>query len=90
MECGCENMNNREELLKKVMEYKFAINDIVLFLDTHPCDEKALKAHNEFVTEFKKLKEQYENEFGPLCVETEIDSWSEWVDSKWPWEREVR
>jgi spore coat protein JB len=84
----CEN-NNKEELLKKVMEYKFAINDIVLFLDTHPCDEKALKAHNEFVTEFKKLKAQYEEEYGPLCVETEIDSWSEWVDSKWPWEKEV-
>ncbi len=90
MGCDCENINSREELLQKIMEYKFAINDMALFLDTNPCNEKALEHHNKYVCEFKKLKEKYEREYGPLCIETEMDSWCKWTDEKWPWEREVR
>lgn len=80
--------NDKEELMKKIMAYKFAINDMSLFLDTHPDDEKALKYHNDYVCEFDKLTEQYENEFGPLNFETEMDSWK-WVSDRWPWEVEV-
>lgn len=90
MGCGCESSETREELMKRLMEYKFAINDMALYLDTHPCDEKALKLHNEYVCEFKKIKEKYESEFGPLSIETEMDSWSKWVDDRWPWEGEIR
>lgn len=79
---------DKEELMKKIMAYKFAINDMSLFLDTHPDDEKALKYHNDYVCEFNKLTEQYENEFGPLTFETEMDSWK-WVSDRWPWEVEV-
>ena len=31
---------NREELLKKIMQYKFTINDLALYLDTHNNDKK--------------------------------------------------
>ncbi len=86
----CDNTTSREELLQKVMEYKFAVNDMALYLDTHPCNEQALKCHNEFVSKFKKAKEEYEEKYGPLCIETEVDSWEKWVYDKWPWEREVR
>lgn len=89
MSCGCENDNNREELMKKVMAYKFAVNDMSLFLDTHPTDEKALKLHNEYVREYDKAKCEYESKYGPLSFETEMDSW-QWVTDMWPWETEVR
>ena len=82
----CEKLN-REELMQKIMEYKFAINDMALFLDTHPCDEKALSKHNEYVKEFKEYKDAYERKYGPLCIETNIDSWESWVYNTWPWER---
>lgn len=88
MGCGCEN-NGREELINKVMAYKFAINDISLFLDTHPTDERALCLHNDYVKEYDKLKSEYENKYGPLSFETEMDSW-QWVTDRWPWETEVR
>ena len=86
MDCGCENIS-REELMKKIMAYKFAVNDMSLYLDTHPCDEKALKLHNEYVCELKKLEEEYEEKYGPLTFETKMDSW-QWVEDRWPWERE--
>lgn len=87
MENEC-NQNSREELMNKLMAYKFAINDMSLFLNTHPCDERALKLHNEYVCEFNKIKEQYEKEYGPITFETEMNTW-QWVSDKWPWEVEV-
>lgn len=77
----------RKELLKKIMEYKFAINDMVLFLDTNPCNENALNKHNEYVEKYKEYKEKYEEKYGPLCIDTKTDSWEKWVYESWPWER---
>ena len=81
-----ENLN-RHELLKKIMEYKFAINDIALFLDTNPCNSRALKKHSEYVENYNKYKEKYEKEYGPLSIDAETDSWEKWVYEPWPWER---
>lgn len=78
---------NRQELLQKIMEYKFAINDLALFLDTNPCSEKALQKHNEYVENYQKYKNQYEKEYGPLSIDTKINSWEQWVYEPWPWER---
>lgn len=83
-----ENCRNREELMNQLMAYKFAINDMSLFLNTHPDDEIALKYHNEYVCEFNKIKEEYERNYGPITFETEMDSW-QWGSDRWPWEVEV-
>lgn len=79
-------MENREELLKKVMEYKFAVNDLALYLDTHPNDTDALRLHNNYVMKLKDAENQYQKRFGPLTFETQMNRW-EWVEDKWPWER---
>lgn len=84
----CDNFR-KEELMRLIMENKFAINDLALYLDTHPCDNNALKKHNEFVKRYKEYKEVYEKKYGPLCIETEMDSW-QWVEDMWPWEGDVR
>lgn len=85
-----EEKMNRNELMKKIMEYKFAINDMALFLDTNPCNSRALEKHNEYVRNYKKYKERYEKEFGPLSIDTETSSWEKWVYEPWPWERSER
>ena len=82
----CENLS-KNELMKQIMDYKFAANDMALFLDTHPCDKKALKLHNEYVEKLNEYKKQYEKEYGPLTIYDETDSWSKWVYESWPWER---
>ena len=79
-------METREELLKKIMQYKFAVNDLSLYLDTHPNDRNALRLHNSYVENLKETEELYEKNFGPLTFETQMDSW-QWVQDKWPWER---
>ena len=84
----CENMT-QEELMNLIMQNKFAINDMALYLDTHPCDVNSLRYHNEFVRKYKEYKEIYEKKFGPLSIETGMDSW-QWVEDPWPWEGEMR
>lgn len=84
-----ENIN-KQELMQKIMEYKFAINDMALFLDTNPCNENALKKHREYVEKYEKSKNKYEKTYGPLCIDTETDSWDKWVYASWPWERSER
>lgn len=79
-------IDNRDELLMKIMQYKFYINDLTLYLDTHPNDQKALQIHNEYVEKLDKVVNKYEEKYGPLTIETVMESW-EWAQNLWPWER---
>lgn len=78
---------NQKQLLMYITQVSFAIDDVVLFLDTHPCDKEAL----EFYQKTRKLREEavkkYTREFGPLTKDTIESSCSwDWVKSPWPWE----
>ncbi len=78
---------NQKQLLMYITQVSFALDDVVLFLDTHPCDKDAL----EYYQKTKELREEavnkYNREFGPLTTDSVNDSyrWS-WVDAPWPWE----
>ena len=37
------NQTDKKKLLRYIQEVAFAIDDVVLYLDTHPYDEEALK-----------------------------------------------
>ena len=80
-----ENRHGKEEAMQKVRETMFAVNEIALYLDTHPQDRNALQVHKKYVEEYKEAKKHYEENFGPLSIYTENDNWS-WVYDKWPWE----
>lgn len=47
---------NNNDLLMQIMMLDFAVQDASLFLDTHPCDEEAMKYFNEATTRLKTLK----------------------------------
>ena len=77
---------SREKLLKQIMEYKFAINDLALYLDTHNNDRKALSMHNEYTQKLEKVTKEYEENYGPLTIETVMENW-DWAQDLWPWQR---
>lgn len=83
-----EQKGNREQLLRKIMEYKFYVNDLTLYLDTHSNDRKALALHNEYVEKLNEVTKEFEKMYGPLTVETVMESW-EWARDLWPWQRGV-
>lgn len=80
---------DKEKLLKNIMSLDFSINDLSLYLDTHPEERAALEKHSEYVKKYNELVTVYENKFGPLTLYTEQNSW-EWNDGPWPWERRAR
>ncbi len=76
--------------MKKLQAVSFALDDLRLFLDTHPFEKEALSSFENFKKQRTQILEDYETNFGPIlpyCVKEE-NQWT-WVDSPWPWEGEV-
>lgn len=67
---NCNPSMTKAGLLKRLNEVSFAVNDIHLFLDTHPCDEKALAFFQEVSEERNRLLKEYASSFGPLTIDT--------------------
>lgn len=77
----------QHKLLKHISQVSFALVDTVLFLDTHPCDEKALDYYHKVKKQREEAVDEYSRKYGPLLndrVECE-DYWT-WVETPWPWE----
>lgn len=85
--CGCST--SREQLLRQINESSFAVNDILLFLDTHPKDQEALEYFSKAVAARKTAMKQYAQAYGPLTIDTADDnasrSW-QWIEQPFPWE----
>ena len=41
------NQTDKKKLLRYIQEVSFAIDDVVLYLDTHPYDEEALEDYKK-------------------------------------------
>lgn len=83
--------DSQNRLLQKIYESSFAACDILLYLDTHPCDEKALEYYDERISERKKALIEYAQNYGPLTMDTVMEncdgSWK-WMEQPFPWEQE--
>lgn len=78
----------RLELIRKIDEHSFCMDDIRLFLDTHPCNMAAIADFNKHKEHRDKLVREYVENFGPLnSYSRNVDSndWL-WVAYPWPWE----
>lgn len=62
--CECQNEENacdtRGRMLQQIRCYMFAINELALYLDTHPDDKKALCLHKKYCQELKDLEDKYQ------------------------------
>ncbi|MCX8129986.1 MAG: spore coat protein CotJB [Clostridia bacterium] len=81
---------NREQLLKEVMAADFTVIDLHLYLDTHPCDSRALAIYNSAVQRSNMLRIQFERLYGPLTPMTpNLGNKWRWIEDPWPWERGI-
>lgn len=81
----------RTELLRRIQMLDFAMVEAKLYLNTHPCDEDAMRYFEKNRELHESALRSYERRFGPLSVDSvrvEKDGWS-WIDSPWPWHMEV-
>lgn len=81
---------NKTDLLKEIQRYNFAAYDMLLYLDTHADDKKALELFKTLVEKTKSLKYEYEENFGPLSPMSAANlNTFKWLESPWPWEKEA-
>lgn len=94
-------MADRQSMLKEINEISFTVNELNLFLDTHPLDENALNEFSSAMKKRKQLLQTYAENFEPLtvdcvCPDTNNKSQSNtkyagkrhftWSDGPLPWE----
>lgn len=85
----CREKPDRSWLLKEINECSFAVNDMLLYLDTHPCDEAALAYFMEHKQRRVDALKEYAKYYGPLTIDTADDEASRsfaWAETPWPWE----
>lgn len=83
-----DNKPCRSELLEWINIVSFAIDDVQLFLDTHPCSTEALEYFEEFKKQRIQALNEYARYYGPLTLDTACtpeDYWS-WINEPWPWQ----
>ena len=83
--CGCNN-SNQQQMLMQIRELKFSVNDLALYLDTHPNDRRAIRIHNQYSNELRTVSDEYQRKYGPLSIECPCNKWR-WIDLPCPWER---
>lgn len=82
-------MINKEKMYE-LQKYNFAAYDLLLYLDTHPKDKKAFSLFKEIVGKYKRLREEYETEYGPIEPYSAANFKKfNWLDEPWPWEKEA-
>ena len=62
------------KLMKRIDDASFAMDDVILYLDTHPNDRNALNYYRYVVALRKEAVKAYEASFGPLTIEDADDA----------------
>ena len=89
--CACEEEHTvdcdlRREMIEQIRCYDFSINELALYLDTHPEDERALCLHRKYANILRDLMDKYQRVYGPLSINCPCNKWR-WLEEPWPWER---
>ena len=89
MNAGPNPMPSRQQLLARINEVSFAVNDLSLYLNTHPEDAEALARFREYARARQEALAEYAKHYGPLTIDTADDascrSW-QWIEQPFPWE----
>ena len=65
----------------------FAVQELALYLDTHPEDMEALELYRNYQNRLHKCSMEYSEKCGPLNHGTPVnDKNYSWLDDPWPWE----
>lgn len=81
------NGKDRCTALYEISMVDFLLTDMMLYLDTHPCDKNALDYYHHYAKILDELREAYQKNFGPLFA-SQSDCRKEWAWSNEPnaWE----
>lgn len=81
-------MCEKDRLLKEIGILDFIVYELLLFLDTHPCHQEAMR-YFDYYNQMKQEKmKEYGCQYGPLTVDQAKGGTKEflWTIQPWPWE----
>lgn len=77
----------QSELFNFINQVSFMLDDITLFLNTHPSCQPAIEAYNHNKMLRKEAVNDYTQMFGPISrYDVNVDNYWDWVNRPWPWE----
>ena len=79
----------RLAMLKKIRQYGHMLNDIKLYLDTHPNCQKALAAYEKYRKNYDMITYEYNLRYSPITASLSEQKRWDWLDEPWPWENEA-
>ena len=79
--------SEKDKKLLNIQMYTFALKDLNLYLDTHPSDDSMLVEFNKINNKLIQLKNEYENLYGPLCINSMNSDTYSWINNPWPWDK---
>ena len=72
--------------LSELMALDFAIDELGLYLTTHPNDSEVLDLYWSYIRLGRQGREKYQEQYGPL-LQTDITPGSfKWLNDPWPWD----
>ena len=72
--------------LSELMALDFAIDELGLYLVTHPEDQEVLALYWKYIGMAKEGREKYEKQHGPLTQTTVTEGGYRWLADPWPWD----
>jgi spore coat protein JB len=75
------------EMLEHLAATSFALDEMILYLDTHPTDKVAIAYYQKCKIAAEEAVREYESAYGPLIASRAQvnDVWT-WAKTPWPWE----
>lgn len=86
-----DKASGREKMMNEITTISFAINDLTLYLDTHPTCQKGLTLFKELLNKRLNLLAEYAKQYNPLTQISMITGNPEteeygWGEGPCPWE----
>lgn len=90
-DCADSTQQEREKLLSRLSEVSFALNDLTLYLDTHPTCKFGLSLFHSLMDERLSLLANYAKDYNPLTQASMLTGECDpetygWADGPAPWE----
>ncbi len=74
--------------LAELMALDFAVDELALYLATHPDDKEVLELYWNYIQLAKEGRKKYVQMHGPLQITDRPDDGGfSWLDDPWPWDR---
>lgn len=90
MNAGNGNMMSQGAMFEAIRQISFVMDELRLFLDTHPKDRQALEMFLSYQEQRHGLIAEYTEKYGPIdsYFINSDGTWS-WINPPMPWETEA-